>query len=864
MVRWQFALAASAWWTSLACTAAVGDAPTVHVPDPDVVAPAEEVTPDDVSTSTPNVDASDPPLVAPSALPTSACKALPTARELEKVDSPLDPGSGRLLIERANGTWVGLPLSHTGFDTQIVGTVAETTVTQRFDNPLTEPIDAVYTFPLPHDAAVDDYWIRAADRAVHGQIERRQDAVEAYDNAKKNGQTAGLLEQERPNVFTQSLANLPPGASLEVTIHMVQPLRPEGGTYELALPTVVGPRYVPGATTSAAGVGTGMLADTDRVPDASRISPPVLPPTISTCGDLSIEVTIDAGTKARSIASVAHAVAVERAPGVTRVRLDDTRARLNRDFVLRWRTFADDAQATLVADPEDDETGYFTLTIDPPKDDGKRAHGQEFIFLLDTSGSMAGQPMDVSKETMRRFIAAMTPADSFTVLRFSETASGLGQRLLPATKNNRRDALAYIDELSGGGGTEMIEGIRAALAMPRDHSRPRYVVLLTDGYIGNEDEIFALVDAEVGDTRIFGLGVGSSVNRHLLDGLAEMGHGSVTYADPASPTGPVVDAFMHKLRAPALENIAIDWGSLDVVDVSPEQMRVLFHGEPLVVFGRYFGGLEGSVTVRGTRDGEEVELDVPLSRAKIESFSGLASMWARARIHELSIDRLRHRHTRLAGERIDEEILELSLTHHVLTDLTAFVAIDTESRVMGSGSSRTVVQGVDLASGMAHQYVWGRVAAPIDDSAAGGSGYGSGYGSGSGAGFGGRGSRVPRVRTAKAQVSGATDRTVIQRIVRAHVGEIRGCYNRALRRDPTLQGRVAIRWVISADGTVATAVVDKNEVGDEALGKCIAKQVKTWRFPAVASGSGATLVTYPFMLRVPADDQGAEAKRPRP
>jgi Ca-activated chloride channel family protein len=865
MFRWQFALALSAAWMSLACTAAVAEQTMAVDPEPEEIAASPPTRPDDEAPAEVLVEAA--PEAEALTPPDARCNPSLAAARAEPVDDPTDPGSGRLVTQRRDGTWVGLPLRHTSFDTSIVGTVAETTVTQRFENPLTSPVEAVYTFPLPHDGAVDDYWIRVQDRAVHGIIKRRAEAVAAYEKAKAKGRTAGLLEQERPNIFTQSLANLPAGESIEVTMHIVQPLRPDGGVYELALPTVVGPRYVPGApATDPAATGTGMLSDTTTVRDASRISPPILPPTIDSCGDLSIEVSLEAGRALQGVESVGHRVAIAPTAAVTRVTLDETHARLNRDFILRWRHSGPQPVATLLADGAPDADGYFTLTVDPPAVTGPATHGQEFVFLVDASGSMSGAPMELSKETIRRFVRGLTPADAFSVIRFSEAASGLGETLLPGTKENRERALQYVDELSGGGGTEMTAGIRAAFAMPRDPDRTRFVVLLTDGYIGNETEIFDLVEREIGDTRLFGLGVGSSVNRYLLDGVAKMGRGSVAYVDLAEPTRPVVDRLFAKLRHPAMEKLHIDWGDVAVRDVGPTTLPDLFAGEPVVVFGRYSGELSGEVVVHGERDGKAVEVPVELRKSARHDVPGLASMWARARIGELAIDPSLARAPRSIRERAVEEIIELSLTHRVLTEHTAFVAVDTESRVHGHGKSQTLVQGVDLAAGMAHEFSWGHTADPADGDGdgqigrGGGGGTGSGYGRGGGAGFGGRGVRVPQVRVAKATVQGAMDRTVIRRIVRAHLPEVRACYNRGLVLDSTLAGRITIQFAISPSGAVTVSTVAKDEVGDGKIGKCIAERVKHWRFPAVRSG-GTSVVTYPFLLRPP--QQEAQSDRDR-
>ncbi len=801
------------------------------------------------------------------ALPTERCSPGSAVTAAAEVSDPSDAGAGRLLTELGDGRVMGLPLRHTRFETMVVGTVAETTVTQRFENALSETIEVIYVFPLPHDGAVDDYRLRVGDRALRSEIHRRAKAQRIYDEAKQAGRMAGLLEQERPNIFTQRIANVGPGEQIEVTIHVVQPLRPERGRYELVLPTVVGPRFVPGTPTGARS-GVGMLADTDAVPDASRISPPVLPPDMRSCGDLEIEVSIDAGGPLAALGSTSHRLAVDPDHWGAMVRLDSQFALLNRDFVLSWNREGVEASASMQAQPDaDGDGGWLTLTVHPPAAiDPERVPGRELVFVVDASGSMGGAPMDMAKATMRRFITGLGPDDAFSVLRFSDDASGMGDALLSATEENVQRALAYVDAIASEGGTTMTAGIKAALALPRREDRVRYVVFLTDGYIGNEREVFDLIADRIGDSRLFALGVGSSANRYLLDGMARMGRGTVTYVNLAEPTAPVVERIYDKLRQPALVDLEVEFEGLEVHDVVPGRLPDLFVGEPVAVFARYEGRLRGRAVVRGRRADEVVELDVALQRVRDEDADGVRSMWARETIDELELDPTLAFASAARQAKLVEQVTALSLEHRVLTEYTAFVAVDHGRVIDGRSSGRSVVQGVELAAGVAHEAVWGHMGVPpggrslLAGSGSGsGSGVGSGLGSrvgsrvgsgvGSGVGFGGRGSRTPRVRQARASVSGRLDQTIIRRIVRAHHGEIRHCYNRGLVRDAKLAGRVVIRWVIDTLGKVSVATVASSELADDGVGQCMADAVKRWTFPKT-EGGGTVVVNYPFLLSV--------------
>lgn len=770
----------------------------------------------------------------PSDVGTSEPRCVEGGQEgLGRVDNPQDqPSSGQLLTQLPNGDYVGLPLQHTAFDSVVVGTVAETLVTQTFHNPLENPAEVVYVFPLPNEAAVDDYWIEVGERSVRGVIEEREKARRIYEEAKKDGHTAGLLLQERPNVFTQNVANIPPGESVEVTIHIVQSLRQDDGRFELVLPTVVGPRYRFGH------------------------NPPSLGNTPRRCGRLDISVAVEAGVELDDLRSRAHAVKAQHDGDVTFVELAREESRLDRDFSLSWTTARARTQAALQLQPEPEGGGYFTVSVHPPVLESAVVPPRELIFVVDTSGSMSGAPMDAAKGAMRKFMAGMKPEDAFSIVRFSDTASSLGDQLLAATPENIEQGLAYIEDMQGGGGTEMTAGIRAALGVPGRDDRIRMVMFLTDGYIGNESEILALVEDAVADARLFSLGVGSSPNRSLLDGLARVGRGSVTYVDNHESPDQVVDRFYEQIGRPAVTDLSVDYGHMPTFDVVPGKIPDLFVGRPVVLYGRYAGAVPTSVTLRGKVAGEDYEMRVPVKvAARHGRGDGLRSLWARHQIDDLVLSLLNEASQRRRA-RVDEEILELSLEHRVLTDLTAFVAVDTGAKVDGVQQGHTIVQAVDGVQGMAWERTTGHTPVPGEDldegliGSGGGGGSGSGYGSGSGAGFGGRGKRVPHVRQAYAQVRGALGVAIIKRIVRAHINEVRGCYNQALVADPEVAGRMVVSFVIAESGKVVSVVISESDLDDPSLHRCVARHVKRWKFP-VGEGAGNTVVNYPFVLSVP-------------
>ena len=615
-------------------------------------------------------------------------------RDVVAIDPSADPDTGQMRVRQGDRV-VALPLAETSFDTIVLGMVADTEVRQVFENPFDEAIEAVYVFPLPHDAAVDDYAIEIGDRTIRGVMKTRADARAAYEKARDEGRSAGLLEQERPNIFTQSVANIPPGESITVVMHMVGPVTREQNHFELALPTVVGPRFVPGRPIGASG--GGFAPDTDKVPDGSKITPKVLPDGYVSCAELSVHIEVDAGAPIDTLASKAHEVTVTEAGDRRLIELTRSGERLNRDFVLGWSLATKAPTTALMMGPKGDE-GYFQLTIMPPR----LAHAgepvpRELVFVLDTSGSMSGEPMSTSKQAMHGFLNGMGPDDAFQVIRFSSDASALGPTPLPNNPTNLKAAHRHIDQLDSGGGTMMIEGIKAALDFPYTEGRARYVLFLTDGYIGNEMEIFQETEKRLDRARVFSLGVGSGPNRHLLDGLARAGRGAVTYVENHENPHEAVETFYRRLAHPVLTDLDIEWGDLGVQDVVPRRIPDLFAGQPVVVYGRMPNVKSGTATLVGYAGTERVEIPVRVDVTEARRTDGLASMWARKRIQELEDGRITEPDR---GPQIEAAVTELALQHRVMSNYTSFVAIDDSAVANPDGAPARVDVPVDLVQGM--------------------------------------------------------------------------------------------------------------------------------------------------------------------
>ena len=622
------------------------------------------------------------------------------------------PGSGALDAIGPGGKPLGAcPLRHTDVAVEISGFVARVTVTQVFASRFTEPVEAIYTFPLSDRAAVDAMSMRTGERTIRGEIKRREEARRLYEAARAAGQVAALLDQERPNIFTQTLANLMPGATVEIRIEYVEPLVFRDGTFEFSFPTVVGPRFIPGAPTGHAG--TGWAPDTTRVPDASRITPPVTPEGTRAGHDIGISVDIDAGVPILDVASPLHEIDVERPEAnKARVHLRDQAEIPNRDFVLRYAVAGDEVRSGYLAHRDGEGDGYVTFVLLPPKRvTAESAAPKEMIFVIDRSGSQAGLPLEKAKETMRWILEHMNPNDTFQVVDFGNTANVLFPTPQPASPEMKRQARAHIDALEANGGTMMAEAVRTVCALPADRNRLRVVTFMTDGYIGNDFEVIDLVRSLRGTSRWFSFGAGNGVNRFLLEGLARVGGGEVDYILLNDSGEAVAKRFYERVAAPALTDVRLEFRGLDVTDVFPTAPSDVWDRRPLIVHARYRTPGAGQVVLRGYRQGKPYKQVIDVTLPELGAGNGaIASMWARAKVDDLMWQDLAGLQSGNFPEALREEIVQTALAHRLMTQFTSFVAV--EDRVVNEGGTqRTVSVPVEMPQGVRYDGIFGGAAA---------------------------------------------------------------------------------------------------------------------------------------------------------
>jgi Ca-activated chloride channel family protein len=617
-----------------------------------------------------------------------------------------DP-SGALVVLDKDGRpqKLACPLKHTDVQAEVTGFLARVRVTQEFENPFKDKIEAVYTFPLPQAAAVDDMTMQVGERNVRGKILRREEAQAVYDAARSAGQVASLLDQERPNIFTQSVANIMPGERVTVTLSYVETLKYEAGTYEFVFPMTVAPRYMPGTATGRQG--GGFAPDTDKVPDASRITPNVAPEGMRAGHDISLAVKLDAGVPLDGVTSSSHAIELARTDERRAVvRLTDSATIPNKDFILRYDVAGKHINDALLTHRAG-RGGFFTLILQPPEQvEPDEITAREIVFVLDTSGSMSGFPIEKAKQTMQLALTHLNPQDTFNLITFAGDTHILFPQPVAPTAENMKRAQSFLASRSGGGGTEMMTAIRAALDPSDAQAHVRVVCFMTDGEVGNDMEIIGEVQKHP-NARVFSFGIGQSVNRFLLDKIAEYGRGEAEYVTLEADGDAAAKRFYERVRAPLLTDITIDWSGLPVADMYPQRIPDLFSAKPVIITGRYTAGGRGTIKLQGKVRGRDYVREIPVVLPEAEEqHDVLATLWARRRVDDLMGQDMNGMQQNNPRAELRETITQLGLEFRLMTQFTSFVAVEEMSYTDG-GTPRRVDVPVELPEGMNRAAVFG-------------------------------------------------------------------------------------------------------------------------------------------------------------
>ncbi|MEG4807848.1 VIT domain-containing protein [Microcoleus sp. F8-D3] len=641
---------------------------------------------------------------------------------MQSLTSPTDRTSG-LYVRSPEGEQLVFPLKHTEVLAEISGNLSRVEVSQKFENPFTKPLEAVYIFPLPAEAAVDEMEIKIGDRTIKGSIKKREEAQQIYEKAKQEGRTAGLLEQERDNIFTQSLANIKPGEEIDVTIRYTDTLKFLAGDYEFVFPMVVGPRYIPGTPideTAASGSAPAPMtvnSSTDIVPDASRLNAPILPPGMRSGHDIGVTLEIEAGVPIRNVNSPSHklqieyfdspqtSLASEQKNGLrVRVKLGNQDTIPNKDLIVRYQIAGRETQSTVLTQA-DDRGGHFAVYLIPAieyKTD--EIVPKDVVFLVDTSGSQSGAPLQQCQELLRQFINGLNPADTFSILDFSDKVRQLSKQPLPNTAENRQKAIEYINKLRADNSTEMLGGIRAAIDFPAPSGRLRTVVFLSDGYIGNENQVLAEVQQHLkSGNRLYSFGAGSSVNRFLLDRIAEIGRGISRIIRHDEPVNEFVEKFFRQINNPVLVNLEITWqGEGENPVIYPSVAPDLFAEQPLVLFGKKGDREGGTLHIKGVSAGGNQYVQTYQLDFTDPGNPAVAQLWGRHRIKDLMNQMVQYE-TKVGVE----TVTETALTYQLLSQYTAFVAVSDDVRVEPGTESIAMNVPVEMPEAVEYEGVFG-------------------------------------------------------------------------------------------------------------------------------------------------------------
>ncbi len=603
-------------------------------------------------------------------------------QETDSAPVPAIPGCGALLARiPEEPKLIPMPLKHTAVTGTIDGYIASVYVKQQFHNPFDTKIEAVYIFPLPQKAAINEFVMRVGDRRIRGIIRERQQAEKIYNQARSQGHVASLMTQERPNIFTQKVANIAPGKQIDIDVRYFNTLKWDDGAYEFVFPMVIGPRFNP------AGSADPVVAITQGQQSSTGNEVEYLAPNERNGHDISLTVDVHAGVDIEHIESVNHLIKTEQHnSGHRKVTLVAGDSIPNRDFVLRYHVAGETMKSALMTH-RDERGQYFTMMLYPPAElNSLQRSPMEMVFVVDCSGSMSGQPLAQSKAAVRQALSTLTPRDTFQIIRFSSNASQLGNKPLLATAENVQRALSWLSSLNGSGGTEMIEGIKAALDFPHDEGRFRLVSFLTDGYIGNEQQILTTLHQKRGASRVFSFGVGQSPNRFLMDRMALVGRGAVTYLSLNDNVTEVMNRFVERISHPALTDIAIDWGNMQVEDMYPSRLPDLIAGRPVILTGR-FTGEPSMVRIGGRACMQPVDYIVKVIDDQQEH-KGIAAVWARHKIADLMNQATQV--PELRGQ-MNQSVLQTALNHNLMSSYTAFIAVDSMTRTDGEFGTTVAV-----------------------------------------------------------------------------------------------------------------------------------------------------------------------------
>ncbi len=734
-----------------------------------------------------------------------------------------------------------LPLKSTSVQVNISGVIADVLVTQVYKNEGERPLEAIYVFPASTRAAVYGMKMTIGERTITANIAERQKARREYEEAKQAGKSASLLEQQRPNVFQMNVANILPSDVIKVELRYTELLEPAHAIYEFVYPTVVGPRY----TEQRQGDVNTWEAWTQN---------PYLHQGEAPTYTFDMNVNLSAGLPIQQVTCPSHKVNINyEGPAFSRVGLDPSeKFGGNRDFILKYRLSGGRIDTGLLLF-EGEEENFFLLMMQPPKRvREEQIPPREYIFIVDISGSMNGFPLDISKKLLRDLISKLRPTDRFNVLLFAGGSSLMAEASLTATQDNIARAITMIERQRGGGGTRLLPALQRALALPTTEEYSRTVVIATDGYVAVEAQAFDLIRENLGHANMFTFGIGSSVNRHLIEGMARVGMGEPFVITRPEEAPRKAETFRKLIQSPVLTGIQVDYGNFQVYDVEPPSIPDVLAERPVILFGKWRGEPQGHIEVRGTSGDQPFIKRIHVASAKpLDTNAALRYLWARHRIALLSD----YNNLSPQDERV-KEVTTLGLTYNLLTAYTSFLAIDSQVRLV-DGKAVTVKQALPLPQGVSDLAVGNGMyakrsaqtlaATPFTElrEPMGRKGWLSSKDEGL------KSTERPyekiHINLRKVVVSKGMSETSVRNVIERDQSPIADCYREAVRRQSVPKGEGVFTLIIGPDGRVKEGYKVKAAEGYRDFEQCMVKWLKTLRFPA-SKGAKDIMVTITFFL----------------
>ncbi len=608
-----------------------------------------------------------------------------------------DPKTGALLLRTGTaGQYETAPRVETEVAIQVNGLIARTRVTQVFHNPGEDYVEGIYVFPLPEKAAVDRLKMQIGDRLIEGMIQEKEEARRTFEKAKSEGRKAAIVEQQRPNLFTNSVAHIGPNEMVRITLEYQQTLAYENGEYRLRFPLAVTPRYVPTTATPAREA----MPDEAKVLEAAlALQPAYAPADCGAVNPVDIAVTIDAGVPLGRVESSYHEAWIEKQSGQrVLVSLVKEQEEADRDFELVWSLAPGQAPQAALFTENVAGAEYALLMVTPPQATaGEKALADRFaretILIVDTSGSMAGVSMEQAKSALLYALATFSPNDRFNVVEFNSIMRPLFTDALPATAENLNHAKTWVQALRAGGGTEMAPALTFALNGRDTPGYLRQVIFMTDGGVGNEDELFKLIAERLGASRLFTIGIGSAPNSHFMTKAAQFGRGTFTYIGDVREVEEKMARLFAKIEAPVLKDVAIRWADGSPVETFPPRVPDLYLGEPIVVSAAVNRSASRTIVVSGLRGSQP--WSVALTPAADSAASGVGALWARAKIATL-MDVLR---TGGDPTEVRARVVKVAIEHHLVSAYTSLVAVDV-TPTAPNGTPRAAMVKASFPKGM--------------------------------------------------------------------------------------------------------------------------------------------------------------------